>query len=104
MKVLKKGISLYETEQVFKETKAAGIQVLAYFMIGAMIGFPRKTWKKFTLDEPNGLLVEGYRRFYRRPGDIARRLAGVRSLDELVEKIRADLKIITMRSKTGPRR
>ena len=35
LKVLKKGIDLKKSKRVFRETKSAGIQVLAYFMIGS---------------------------------------------------------------------
>ena len=48
--------------------------------------------------ELQSLLVQGYHRFYLRPRYIARRLARLRSLDELKRKARAGMKVFLMKS------
>jgi len=160
LEVLRKKIDLETARQVFAETRRAGMQALAYFMIGCpgetvddiretfrvareldpdylhltiLTPFPgteiyrtglesgvieRDVWREFaanphlgfvpphwsesfTLEQLDELLLEGYRGFYRRPSYLLRRVAQVRSLDELIRKARAGLRILTMRSKTG---
>lgn len=160
LEVLRKKIDLDTARRVFAETKRAGMQVLAYFMIGCpgetrddirqtfrvardldpdflhltiLTPFPgteiyldglksgvieRDVWREFaarphlgftpphwpeifSLEELDELLLEGYRGFYRRPSYLLKRVAKVRSLEELMRKTKAGLRILTMRSKTG---
>jgi radical SAM superfamily enzyme YgiQ (UPF0313 family) len=160
LEVLRKKIDLATARSVFTATKRAGMQVLAYFMIGCpgetreeirqtfrvarqldpdflhltiLTPFPgteiyrdglrsgvieRDVWREFaarphlgftpphwsenfTLEELDDLLLEGYRGFYRRPSYLLKRVAKVRSINELLRKTKAGLRILTMRSKTG---
>jgi hypothetical protein len=55
-------------------------------------------WKEnFTLEELQELLTLGYKGFYTRPGYILKKLAAVRSLGEMKRKVRAGLKVLTMK-------
>jgi len=156
LKVLKKNITLEQTLHAFKITRQAGIDTLAYFMIGAPTetkediletirfakklkpdyvqitlltpfpatelyqktldegifesdywrefarnpqpGFVTKYWtKELALNEINELLSHAYKQFYLRPSYIAKRIFKIRSSKELLRKIKAGFKVLTMK-------
>ena len=156
LKVLNKQISLEQTLRAFKITKEAGIQTLAYFMIGAPTetkedimqtiefmkklkpdfvqitlltpfpgtkiyqlaleekvfddywrefarspqpGFKTKYWtKELSSDELKKLLTIAYKKFYIRPIYIIKRIFKIKSLSELLRKLKAGLKVIGMKN------
>ncbi len=61
-------------------------------------GFVSPNWEeKFTRDELNQLLVQGYKQFYMRPGYILRRLWKIKSFGEFKKKAKAGLKVLLMK-------
>lgn len=156
LKVLNKGITIPQAEEMFNLTRKHGIQVLAYFMIGSpgetredieqtfrvmkalkpdyvhltvFTPFPgtqlyfqglekgiiaRDYWREFsknpdpsfvaphweehfTREELMDLVVQGYKRFYSRPGYAFKELLKVRSLGEFKKKASAGLKVLRMK-------
>ncbi len=153
LKVLRKGITIEQCREVFGATRRAGIDILAYFMIGnptetreeilesfrvmrelrpdyvqvailspfpatevyknalASGGFKGDVWREFaekpdpsfeppflpdTLEpeELRELVLRAYKEFYRRPGYIVRRVAGLRSAGEARRKLKAGLRVL----------
>ena len=153
LKTVRKGLDLRRAREVLKWSRAAGIETLAYFMIGfpgeghaevrdtidyalsidcdyihvaVTTPFPGtelyrmgldqglystdywaefardpkpefvpRLWdEKLTREELIGYMFELYRRFYRRPGYILRRLLTIRSMAEFKTKARAGMKLL----------
>lgn len=62
-------------------------------------GFETKYWEEnLSLKELQELIIYGYKQFYTRPKYIIKKLFQIRSWDELKRKIKAGLKVITMKS------
>ena len=151
--VLRKNIRLERAKKIFRQTRKAGIETLAYFILGnptetraeiqdsidysleidadyvhisVMTPFPgteiyrmglkngilpRDYWREyaanpdpafkpmvweenFSNDELNDMMIEAYKKFYKRPGYLMKRLFKIKSFREFMTKTKAGLKLL----------
>ncbi len=65
-------------------------------------GFVPRVWDEIlTREELIALMQRGYRRFYMRPGYLARRVIAVRSWDEFLRKAKAGFRLLRMKKSDG---